>query len=79
MSMTIQSSVKDKILATPSEMSKVENASAEMPRDLDQQIEKRADDAIQEFQDDKLARIYIDEDNSNEWNSGDDQTQDIEE
>ncbi|GKD55846.1 hypothetical protein Tco_1289233, partial [Tanacetum coccineum] len=44
MSMTIQSSVKDKILATPSEMSKVENASAEMPRDLDQQIEKRADD-----------------------------------
>ncbi|GKA36634.1 putative reverse transcriptase domain-containing protein [Tanacetum coccineum] len=44
MSMTIQSSVKDKILATPSETSKVENAPAEMLRDLDQQMEKRADD-----------------------------------
>ncbi|GJT58857.1 putative reverse transcriptase domain-containing protein [Tanacetum coccineum] len=44
MSMTIQSSVKDKILATSSETSKVENASAEMLRDLDQQMEKRADD-----------------------------------
>ncbi|GJX28018.1 hypothetical protein Tco_0236097 [Tanacetum coccineum] len=42
--MTIQSSVKDKILATSSETSKVENAPAEMLRDLDQQIEKRADD-----------------------------------
>ncbi|GJR07942.1 hypothetical protein Tco_0790594 [Tanacetum coccineum] len=44
MSMTIQSSVKDKILATPSETSKVENAPVEMLRDLDQQMEKRADD-----------------------------------
>ncbi|GJR20544.1 hypothetical protein Tco_0969071 [Tanacetum coccineum] len=44
MSMTIQSSVKDKILATPSETSKVENAPTEMLRDLDQQIEKRAYD-----------------------------------
>ncbi|GJR98626.1 putative reverse transcriptase domain-containing protein [Tanacetum coccineum] len=44
MSMTIQSSVKDKILATPSETSKVENTPAEMLRDLDQQMEKRADD-----------------------------------
>ncbi|GKE70333.1 hypothetical protein Tco_1528405 [Tanacetum coccineum] len=44
MSMTIQSSVKDKILATPSETSKVENAPAEMLRDLNQQMEKRADD-----------------------------------
>ncbi|GJV07181.1 hypothetical protein Tco_1344837 [Tanacetum coccineum] len=44
MSMTIQSGVKDKILATPSETSKVENAPAEMLRDLDQQMEKRADD-----------------------------------
>ncbi|GJT88447.1 putative reverse transcriptase domain-containing protein [Tanacetum coccineum] len=35
---------KDKILATPSETSKVENAPAEMLRDLDQQMEKRADD-----------------------------------
>ncbi|GJZ34592.1 hypothetical protein Tco_0580409 [Tanacetum coccineum] len=44
MSITIQSSVKDKILATPSETSKVENAPAEMLRNLDQQMEKRADD-----------------------------------
>ncbi|GKG33991.1 hypothetical protein Tco_0434150, partial [Tanacetum coccineum] len=44
MPMTIQSSVKDKILATPSETSKVENAPAEVLRNLDQQIEKRADD-----------------------------------
>ncbi|GJX24226.1 retrotransposon protein, putative, ty3-gypsy subclass [Tanacetum coccineum] len=44
MFMTIQSSVKDKILATPSETSKVENAPAEMLRDMDQQMEKRADD-----------------------------------
>ncbi|GJW85621.1 hypothetical protein Tco_0158766 [Tanacetum coccineum] len=40
----VKSSVKDKILATPSETSKVENAPAEMLRDLDQQMEKRADD-----------------------------------
>ncbi|GJV87958.1 hypothetical protein Tco_1531896 [Tanacetum coccineum] len=44
MSITIQSDVKDKILATPSETSKVENGPAEMLRDLDQQMEKRADD-----------------------------------
>nr|GFB38207.1 reverse transcriptase domain-containing protein [Tanacetum cinerariifolium] len=44
MSMTIQSSVKDKILATPIDTSKVENVLAEMLRDLDQQMEKRADD-----------------------------------
>ncbi|GJZ31240.1 hypothetical protein Tco_0576287 [Tanacetum coccineum] len=44
MSMTIQLSVKDKILATSSETSKVENAPAEMLHDLDQQMEKRADD-----------------------------------
>ncbi|GJR34430.1 hypothetical protein Tco_1210114 [Tanacetum coccineum] len=48
MFMTIQSNVKDKILATPSETSKVENAPAEMLRDLDQQMEKRADDAQSE-------------------------------
>ncbi|GKB44804.1 hypothetical protein Tco_0889746 [Tanacetum coccineum] len=36
--------VKDKILATPIETSKVENAPAEMLHDLDQQMEKRADD-----------------------------------
>ncbi|GJT82352.1 hypothetical protein Tco_1056694 [Tanacetum coccineum] len=39
-----KSSVKDKILATSSETSKVENTPAEMLRDLDQQMEKRADD-----------------------------------
>nr|GEZ16723.1 putative reverse transcriptase domain-containing protein [Tanacetum cinerariifolium] len=44
MSMTIQSSVKDKILATPINTSKVENAPAKLLRDLDQQMEKRADD-----------------------------------
>ncbi|GKD79663.1 putative reverse transcriptase domain-containing protein [Tanacetum coccineum] len=44
MSMTIQSSVKDKILATSSETSKIENAPTEMLRDLNQQMEKRADD-----------------------------------
>ncbi|GKA07691.1 hypothetical protein Tco_0686915 [Tanacetum coccineum] len=48
MFMTIQSNVKDKILATSSKMSKVENAPAEMLRDLDQQMEKRADDEIGE-------------------------------
>ncbi|GJT93754.1 hypothetical protein Tco_1082599 [Tanacetum coccineum] len=44
MFITIQSNVKDKILATLSETSKVENAPAEMLRDLDQKMEKRADD-----------------------------------
>ncbi|GJV45811.1 hypothetical protein Tco_1430347 [Tanacetum coccineum] len=44
MSMTIQSDVKDKILATPSETSKVENAPAEMLRDLDQLMENKAND-----------------------------------
>ncbi|GJR60695.1 hypothetical protein Tco_1502857 [Tanacetum coccineum] len=37
-------SVKDKILATSSETTRVENVLAEMLRDLDQQMEKRADD-----------------------------------
>ncbi|GJR16317.1 hypothetical protein Tco_0798969 [Tanacetum coccineum] len=46
MFMTSQSSVKDKILATLSETSKVENASAEILRDLNQQMEKRADDGM---------------------------------
>ncbi|GKB07111.1 hypothetical protein Tco_0835344 [Tanacetum coccineum] len=44
MSMTIQSGVKDKILATSSETPTIENAPAEMLRDMDQQMEKRADD-----------------------------------
>ncbi|GJS13171.1 putative reverse transcriptase domain-containing protein [Tanacetum coccineum] len=48
MSMTIELSVKDKILVTSSETSKVENTPAEMLRDLDQQMEKRADDGRKE-------------------------------
>ncbi|GJR87408.1 hypothetical protein Tco_0211419 [Tanacetum coccineum] len=46
MFITIQSNVKDKILATLSETSKVENVPAEMLRDLDQKMEKRADDVM---------------------------------
>ncbi|GKC80008.1 putative reverse transcriptase domain-containing protein [Tanacetum coccineum] len=63
MSMTIQSSVKDKILAAQGEASKVENAPAEMLRDLDQQMEKRVDGGFytRRLQDEKLAMIYIDE------------------
>ncbi|GJV58685.1 hypothetical protein Tco_1464785 [Tanacetum coccineum] len=53
---TIQSSVKDKILATSSETSKVENTPAEMLRDLDQQIEKRADDGKANVVTDALSR-----------------------
>ncbi|GKE22012.1 putative reverse transcriptase domain-containing protein [Tanacetum coccineum] len=56
MSMTIQSSVKDKILATSSETSKVENAPAEMLRDLDQQMEKRVDDGKANVVTDALSR-----------------------
>ncbi|GJT46200.1 putative reverse transcriptase domain-containing protein [Tanacetum coccineum] len=40
----LPTSVKDKILATSSEMPKVKNAPAEMLHDMDQQMEKRADD-----------------------------------
>ncbi|GJS11287.1 hypothetical protein Tco_0368083 [Tanacetum coccineum] len=56
MSMTIQSSVKDKILATSSETSKVENAPAEMLRDLDQKMENRADDGKANVVTDALSR-----------------------
>ncbi|GJW98989.1 hypothetical protein Tco_0180797 [Tanacetum coccineum] len=56
MSMTIQSSVKDKILATSSETSKVENAPAEMLRDLDQQMEKREDNGKANVVTDALIR-----------------------
>ncbi|GKF82091.1 hypothetical protein Tco_0243747, partial [Tanacetum coccineum] len=56
MPMTIQSGVKDKILATPSETSKVENAPVEMLRDLDQQMEKRADDGKANVVTDALSR-----------------------
>ncbi|GJR16947.1 putative reverse transcriptase domain-containing protein [Tanacetum coccineum] len=96
-----RSSVKDKILTTPSKTSKVENAPAEMLRDLDQQMEKRADDCKANVVVDALSRkervkprhvramtmtiqsgvllvgSVMDEamhqDNSKEWNSGDDQ------
>ncbi|GJW34802.1 hypothetical protein Tco_0057722 [Tanacetum coccineum] len=47
---------KGKILATTSETSKVENAPAEMPRDLDQQMEKRADDGKANVVTDALSR-----------------------
>nr|GEX03036.1 reverse transcriptase domain-containing protein [Tanacetum cinerariifolium] len=56
MSMTILSSIKDEILATPSETSKVENAPAEMLRDLDQQMEKRADDGKENMVTDALSK-----------------------
>ncbi|GJV99931.1 hypothetical protein Tco_1555183 [Tanacetum coccineum] len=56
MSMTIQLGVKDKILATSSEMPKVENAPAEMLRDMDQQMEKRADDGKANVVTDALSR-----------------------
>ncbi|GKA89564.1 hypothetical protein Tco_0811376 [Tanacetum coccineum] len=56
MSMTIQSSVKDKILATSSETSKVENALAELLHGLDQQMEKRADDGKANVVTDALSR-----------------------
>ncbi|GJW79806.1 hypothetical protein Tco_0143781 [Tanacetum coccineum] len=51
-----RSSVKDKILATPSETSKVENARAEMLHDLDQQMEERADDCKANVVVDALSR-----------------------
>ncbi|GJR23719.1 putative reverse transcriptase domain-containing protein, partial [Tanacetum coccineum] len=51
-----RSSVKDKILATPSETSKVENTTAEMLRDMDQQMEKRADDCKANVVVDALSR-----------------------
>ncbi|GJW07769.1 hypothetical protein Tco_1570192 [Tanacetum coccineum] len=50
------SSVKDNILATSSEMSKVENTPAEMLHDLDQQMEKRADDGKANVVTDALSR-----------------------
>ncbi|GJS09068.1 hypothetical protein Tco_0365864 [Tanacetum coccineum] len=51
-----KSSVKDKILATSSETSKVENTPAKMLRDLDQQMEKRADDGKANVVTDALSR-----------------------
>ncbi|GKD90612.1 hypothetical protein Tco_1366119, partial [Tanacetum coccineum] len=48
--------VKDKILATTSEMPKVENPPAEMLRNMDQQMEKRADDGKANVVTDALSR-----------------------
>ncbi|GKA51727.1 hypothetical protein Tco_0744923 [Tanacetum coccineum] len=67
---------KERYWPTPSETSKVENAPAEMLRDLDQEMEKRADDGYTLWI--KLYSKYEYEiryhpDNSKEWNSGDDQ------
>ncbi|GJX11607.1 hypothetical protein Tco_0201466 [Tanacetum coccineum] len=56
MCMTIHSSVKDKILDTSSETSKVKNTPAKMLRDLDQQMEKRADDGKAKVVTDELSR-----------------------
>ncbi|GJX71112.1 putative reverse transcriptase domain-containing protein [Tanacetum coccineum] len=48
--------VKDKILATSSETPKVENAPAEMLRDMDQQMEKRANDGKANMVTDALSK-----------------------
>ncbi|GJT30369.1 hypothetical protein Tco_0910644 [Tanacetum coccineum] len=52
----ITGSVKGKILATSSETPKVENAPAEMLRDMDQQIENRVDDGKANVVTDALSR-----------------------
>ncbi|GJZ10766.1 hypothetical protein Tco_0545525 [Tanacetum coccineum] len=46
MNMTIQSSIKDKILAAQNEASEVVNAQAEMLRGLDEQMEHRSYEAL---------------------------------
>nr|GEV80236.1 putative reverse transcriptase domain-containing protein [Tanacetum cinerariifolium] len=46
MSMTIQSSIKDKMLAAQYKASKEENAPAEMLCSLDEQIEKKGDEGL---------------------------------
>ncbi|GKB60440.1 hypothetical protein Tco_0916626 [Tanacetum coccineum] len=56
MSMTIQSGIKDKILVTLSETPKVENTLAEMLRDMDQQMERRAHDGKANVVTDALSR-----------------------
>nr|GEY65481.1 putative reverse transcriptase domain-containing protein [Tanacetum cinerariifolium] len=55
MNMIIQSSIKDKILATQNEASEVVNAPEEMRRGLDEQME------CEDFKMDKLARLYLNE------------------
>ncbi|GJU48159.1 putative reverse transcriptase domain-containing protein [Tanacetum coccineum] len=51
MSMTIQSSIKQKLLAAQNEATKEENVPAEMLRDLDQQMEKKGDGADKMYYD----------------------------
>ncbi|GKB69895.1 putative reverse transcriptase domain-containing protein [Tanacetum coccineum] len=46
MNMTIQSSIKDKIIATQNEASKAVNAPTEMLRGLDKQMERRSDGTL---------------------------------
>ncbi|GJQ89351.1 retrotransposon protein, putative, ty3-gypsy subclass [Tanacetum coccineum] len=46
MSMTIQSSIKERLLVAKNEATKEENAPAEMLRDLDQQMEKKEDGGL---------------------------------
>ncbi|GKD12983.1 hypothetical protein Tco_1197390, partial [Tanacetum coccineum] len=46
MNMIIQSSIKDKILATQNEAFETVNAPAEMLRELDDQLERRSDGAL---------------------------------
>nr|GEW78317.1 putative reverse transcriptase domain-containing protein [Tanacetum cinerariifolium] len=59
--MTIQSSIKDRILATQNEASKVVDAPAEMLRGLDRQMKRRSDRAcertIQTLED--MLRAYV--------------------
>ncbi|GJS23312.1 putative reverse transcriptase domain-containing protein [Tanacetum coccineum] len=57
-----KSSVKDKILATLGEASKVENVTSKMLCGLDQLMERKEEGAIREYYKmEKLARLYIDE------------------
>nr|GEW46974.1 hypothetical protein [Tanacetum cinerariifolium] len=72
MNITIQSSIKDKILAGQNEAFKAVNAPAEMLRGLDDQMECRSDRALltkstyfipirEDFKMDRLARLYLNE------------------
>ncbi|GJR88177.1 hypothetical protein Tco_0212188 [Tanacetum coccineum] len=70
MSMTIQSSVKDKILTTPSETSKVENAPAEMLRKANVVVDALSRKERVKPRHVRAMTMTI---QSGEWNSGDDQ------
>nr|GEX82154.1 putative reverse transcriptase domain-containing protein [Tanacetum cinerariifolium] len=58
MSMTIQSSMKEKLLATQNEATKEHNAPTEILRGLDKQMEKKGDG---DYSMEKLSRLYIKE------------------